>query len=199
MTVRSGTRVLATSLGVVALLFTAFEGFLRDAAPPQESGPAFAVGLASLLSLGIFLLVEVAVRARLGQFHRRFWIVACLVVLVLSTVSGIVYSRLYADRVVAYPPDQPTNRYVIGTTLTDLGREELEQWGSPGEVLVKNGGPQNVHLFWTRESIAEAALTLTASYIILVASIGISLFALAEVLTSMRDRSPELPNVLSIE
>jgi len=174
-----GSRTLVTAIQFVTLLFASFGGFLTRFAPPEET-PGFAGGIASVLLLLVLLFVKFLTKHRTPRDHRRMWFLMSVAGVVISIVLAFTYLSMWDRYTFPYPSDQPTHRFVVGTTLTDSGRKMLPLYGNSPSRLVEDYGVDKRDLFWESDSIGDAQRRLAAVYIFFVIAVGATLFILIE-------------------
>lgn len=166
---------------LIAFLFSLFGGWLKVIAPPEEAEARDAVGLASVLSLLIFLVLTVVIRRNSARAGTNLFAIA-VVLAVVAAVSGFVYRSYLRTLTFAYPPGTIRAEYIAGTVLTEYARQYLEK--NPGlnnaAILAKFGGLDNHDLVWTPESRRHAATVLTAWYVVFIISVFGSIFCLTE-------------------
>jgi len=177
-------RTLMKAVGIVSFLFAAFSGFLKDVAPPPETGAWKWVGFSSFGVLIVFLYVSALSAGRSNLKMRRTWLIVSACFFALAVGSGIVYG-LALDRLTFwYPPGNATGRYVAGTVLTPKGQAfhpSPEQYPS----VVFEFGLDNRDEIWTPESITHAGHILCGYYSIFLVSLAACIFCLTE--GAMRD------------
>lgn len=173
---------LLTSFGqVVVFLFSAYGGFLKKIAPPDETGTSYAIGVLSFLVLIVLMIVSAAARHAPGTKYRRASLSAGIVCLGLAIPAAFLYPRMLDRYTYSYPPEKPTETRVKGadTALTDDAREwtrENPRESSPG-ILARKLPRDDI---WTPESIEHAKSVLLASYASLVLSLATAMFCLME-------------------
>ena len=161
-------------------MFVAFGGFLKNVAPPNESGAFSYVGIASFLTLIVLLVISAVARQAPGSKHRRGWVNIGVVCLVLAIGLAVFYPRVL-DRYTYPSPEHAGQLRVKGPDRDLLGpvKEWLEEqplMPGPGE-LVRKFPPDEV---WTKESIEHAKTVLLLSYGALVLSLATAVFCLIE-------------------
>ncbi|WP_263350615.1 hypothetical protein [Acidicapsa acidisoli] len=180
-TARDGRKIIVSLVQVVLFLFTAFGGFLKKIAPPDETQPGYHVGLLSFLVLIILLTISALARQAPAAKYRRAWTIAGIVCFVIAILSGFLYPRMLDRYTYAYPPEKPTQIRVKGldSGLTDVAREWIQEHpleSSPG-TLARKLPKENI---WTPESIEQAKTILLCSYGSLVLSLAAAIFCLIE-------------------
>src|SRR5271170_716062 len=110
------------AVGVVSFLFAAFGGFLKDLAPPPETGAWKWVGISSFTILIVFLFVSALSAGRSNRKVRRAWLIVSACFLAFAIASGIAYGAALDRLTFWYPPGNATDRYVAGTVLTPKGQ-----------------------------------------------------------------------------
>lgn len=172
-------RRLMKAMGIVSFLFAAFSGFLKDVAPPPETGAWKWVGFSSFAVLIVFLYVSALSAGRSNLKMRRIWLVVSACFFALAVGSGIVYG-LALDRLTFwYPPGNATGRYLAGTVFTSKGETfhaSPEQY--PGVVF--EFGLDNRDKIWTPESITHAGHVLCGYYSTFLVSLAACIFCLTE-------------------
>ena len=171
---------LKAAAQTVGFLFTAFGGFLTKAAPPDDAGGGFAIGLGSFFALAILLLVRaLAGKATAGR-HRGLWITVGAACLLFAIFSGLRYADDWSNKTFEYPPDRPEARYCVGSSRQPAAIPYFERGLSASEVVAKFGGPRSVERIWTVDSLDHVRATLRREYIVLALSLAASLFSLLE-------------------
>jgi hypothetical protein len=172
-------KTLMKAMGIVSFLFAAFGGFLKDVAPPPETGAWKWVGLCSFAVLILFLYVSVLSARRSSPKVRRTWLMVSACFFVLAVSFGIVYG-LALDRLTFwYPPGNATGRYLAGTVLTPRGQTfhpSPEQYSA----VVFEFGLANRDKIWTPESLTHAGHLLCGYYSIFLVSLAACIFCLTE-------------------
>jgi hypothetical protein len=173
--------LLTKFIQIVVFLFAAFGGFLGNAAPPAQTNPKFAVGLASFLTLIILLIISAVGKNSWTVKARNKWLVAGVGFFVLAAVTGVLYPRTLDKLTYVYPPppDEPVAWHVNGWEYTETAKDFIKQ--NPG-----NWTPGTLELqlpyedIWTADSVSNAKLLLLLNYIGLVLSIASAIFCLLE-------------------
>ena len=178
-----GTRILAVAVEVVAFLFAAFGGFLVGIAPPDEADASFAVGLGSVLALGVLLWMAAAKRSWFRGRRRKVLLLLAAGCLVLAAVVSTSYWHQRDRLTFPYPPGQVEPRYLAGTEFTAPGRRYVETHGETktlSEMVDEFGGLANRERIWTRESMGRARMLLIGLYLASVLTISVGIFSLTE-------------------
>jgi hypothetical protein len=171
---------LVDAVAVVVYLFAAFGSVLIHIAPPAEGRPAFAVGMASFLSLGILLYVRRSARFHKQPGQRRRWLLTAAASLAISVVLWLAYMDAYNKYTVAYPDNDSPDRVVIGTVLTPDAKARRDRESlNPSELLAKYGLGHKTEI-WQADSIRRSELIVNIMYAVLVAAIAIAIFGLVE-------------------
>jgi hypothetical protein len=170
--------ILRYGVELTAFTLSVFGGFLKQIAPPEEAGAAFAVGLASFISLIVLLFVVVISKGKSEKRRRSLWLRVALPLFTIALISAFVYKRNTEQLTFRYPPPNG-DRYVAGTQLTPEGQRYWDSLQDMSQVVLKFG-LVNRSLIWTPESILRARMLLTINYIVVVVSLTGTVFALSE-------------------
>jgi hypothetical protein len=160
--------LLATLCQFGAILLTAFGGFYRNIAPPDDQ-LKFWPSYGSLLAGLVFLVC-----IKLGQTTRR---VAFLIAVIFAAILPAWYFVEYQNDVRTYA----TTKKICGTHYTERGGQFAAAHGdiSKDALLFAFGG--KAEDIWTEESINIVRLRLGFIY-----SYGLAFFALA-LLTALQE------------
>jgi hypothetical protein len=173
---------LLISLGqIVVFLFSAYGGFLKKIAPPDEAGTSYAVGVLSFLVLIVLLIIAAAARRAPGLKFRKAWLAAGVVCFALAIPSAFLYPRMLDKYTYPYPPEKPSESRVKGadTELTQDAKEWIQEnprETSPGTLARKL--PKDD--IWTPASVEHARSVLLGTYALLVLSLATAIFCLLE-------------------
>lgn len=173
--------LLTTLVQGVTFLFAAFGGFLKQIAPPEETGASYAVGILSFLSLIVLLIVSALARLGSGRKFRRAWIVAGAVVFASAIPPSLMYPTALRSYTWTYPQTNPIRR-VRGSDVDftqdvkDYLNENPGQSSDPQALAFKF----DLNDLWTPESISRASTKLLVLYAWLVLSVSTSIFCLLE-------------------
>jgi hypothetical protein len=183
--------MLARAVQGVTFLFAAFSGFLRGIAPPEETGSGFAVGVASLLSLCVLLLLSSRSRNRKPTAkERRLWLSMAGSLTVVAVGAALTYYYNTNRLTFGYPADNPHGWYVAGTEyLAPAATLARQAQLSPAKVVAEFGGLPNTYLVWRKESIDRARLILVTNYLVFTLSIAGAVFSLVEMSVRAQVRS----------
>jgi hypothetical protein len=166
---------------LITFLFSLFGGWLKVIAPPEDAEASFAVGLASVLSLLVFLILTVVIRMKSPQAGTILFVVA-VVLAVMATASGFIYRSQLRTLTFAYPPGATSTYYIAGTELTEDAKKY--RGNNPkltdAELLATFEGLDHLDLVWTPESRRHAGTILTVWYIVFILSVFGSIFCLTE-------------------
>ena len=181
---RNPKTLLTTLVQGVTFLFAAFGGFLKQIAPPQETGAPYAVGILSFLSLIVLLLISALARSGPGRNVSRAWIVAGALAFAAAIPPSFSYPTALRQYTWSFPPTKPIRR-VRGSDadLTQDVKDYLSE--NPGQT----SDPQvlaskfDLNDLWTSESISRASTKLLVLYAWLVLSVSTSIFCLLEAQT----------------
>jgi len=173
--------VLVRAIQVVGVLFAAFGGFLAKIAPPDETHPAIAVGLASFLTLGVMLFVS-ALAKHARRRHKALWLSTGVVALAFGGGLGLAYHGSLLLRTFPYSEPTSDSSYIAGTELAPEGQLYVTNHPSEGTTeMVRNfGGVNQRARIWTEPSMAQSRRVLTAMYVALVVCFAIAIFSLSE-------------------
>lgn len=182
--------ILAKAVGSISFLFAAFGNFLLDVAPPEEADAKFAVGISSLLALGLLLFISALSRNRQRTRFRKVWLVAAGSLFGVAIISGCIYKWNIDHRTFPYPPENQKVEYIAGTKLTP---EAEAYWAknkslTAARIVAEFGGIANRELVWTRDSIFKAKIILMINYIVVVLSFAGMFFCLTEGLLAVPER-----------
>lgn len=174
--------ILVRAVQVVSFLFAAFGHFLINIAPPQEGGISFAVGFASLLSLGVFLFLTAISKNLPKRKFKRHWIIAAAIALAIAFVSMPFYYNNFIKYTFRYPYEHSKAIYFKGDEFTQQAGEYLQENPdiSIQTLLEDKGGLEKISLIWTEDSIRKAKLIVTVNYIVLVLSLATAISCLME-------------------
>src|ERR1044072_482738 len=168
-------------IGIFIFLLAALSGTITSIAPPGSTGVSYTVATASLLTLGIFLLLDSIVKRSKIRVQKIIWW-SLAVILFLSTVlTFLLYVRNNDRLTVRFPPDSQGVKFVVGDRLTPVASEfRVTQPAPSNSELVEFLGVANIDRIWTPESIKAANRTLSVSYIAFTLSLPGVLFCCLE-------------------
>ncbi len=174
--------VLARAIQLVGVLFAAFGGFLTNLAPPDELKPAFAVGVASFLTLGVLLLISALAKHAPVEKYKFLWLGSGILTLALFGGLALAYQRNLLLRTFPFPRTTSETSYVAGTDLTADGRRYVQEnpSSSATDLVLNFGGLDQRARVWTEASIAQSRRTLTILYVALVVCLAAAIFSFAE-------------------
>jgi hypothetical protein len=184
---------------IVVFLFAAFGGFLKNIAPPEQSGAPYIVGILSFLALVVLLIVAAVARSAPGRRYRRKWIIAGMLAFAVALPASYFYSQSRSQYTWWYPPAEPVQRFRgLDTDFTPAVKDFLKNnkdnpQDRAAERLARNFDLDQI---WTKESIEHAASRLTFLYAWLVMSLATAVFCLLEA-NSAASRSPKQPSKIS--
>lgn len=168
---------------LISFLFGLFGGFFKTIAPPEEAAASFAVGLASVVSLLLFMvLAYVCKRWQKSSRARNVLLAVAAGLAVLGTVAGFVYRSELSARTFEYPPGASRAEYIAGTELTEdasaykAGNKSL----TDSELVAKFGGIPFRDRVWPAPSRHHSATVLTGWYVAFVVSVFGAVFCLTE-------------------
>jgi hypothetical protein len=172
--------LLVSFVEVVAFLLASFGGFLKQIAPPDQTGASYAVGILSFLVLIALLIISALARSAPGEKFRRNWVVAGAMAFLIALPPSILYPRALAQYVWAYPPQKPVQRVRgLDADFTQQVKDFLKN--NPDqkapEELARNF---DVDQIWTAESLRRASTRLLVLYALLVLSLATAVFCLLE-------------------
>ena len=177
------SKILTRAVEAVAFVLAAFNGFFTNWAPPtqQFSKLSFEVGLISVASL-ILLLLVIAIKKKLQAPRSKiFWLVIPLAI--CGVTLGIFYKTSLDKYVVEYPPGSKTYE-ITGETpdgYTKAARDFVARHPEISKVklIAAFRGSQSLQV-WTESSVNEVQSKLSILYIIFVLMLVVSVFILAE-------------------
>jgi hypothetical protein len=189
--------ILRYGIELTAFVLSAFGGFLRAIAPPQEAGAALSVGLASFSTLVVFLFVVAISKGKNQKSRKTMWLRISGVLACVALISAFAYISNSNKFTFRYPPPNG-ERYMAGTQFTKEGQMYWDQLQDLSQVVLKFGLSNRAQV-WTPDSINRAQLLLTLNYVILVISLTGTVFALSEgvLAGSSFRKGRELPNASS--
>jgi hypothetical protein len=170
--------ILRYGIEISGFVLSAFGGFLKSIAPPQEAGAALSVGLASFATLIVFLFVVAISKGKSQTYRRSLWLRTSAALACIAFVSVFVYIANLNHYTFEYPPSSG-EKYIAGMQFTPEGEKYWESLRNVSQVVLKFG-LENRNLIWTPESINRAELLLTFNYIVLVITLTGTVFALCE-------------------
>jgi hypothetical protein len=177
---RDYKKLLTSFIEIVTFLLAAFGGFLKQIAPPEETGSTYAVGLLSFLVLITLMIISALARGTSGAKFRRNWILAGTVAFLVAIPPSFLYPSARAQYTWSYPPGSVVQR-VRGadTGFTPEVKAFLKDHpdeSSPQELARKF----DLDEIWTTESLRQARTRLLALYAWLVLSLATAVFCLLE-------------------
>ncbi|NKB81092.1 MAG: hypothetical protein GKS05_04210 [Nitrospirales bacterium] len=172
--------VLAKAIGIVSFLLAAFGGVFKRIAPPEEAGTHFSVGLASVLTLCLFLFISAITKNQERSKFKQRWLTAATVFFVGSIVASMTYFWNH-DRLSFNFPEGSEAKYMAGTKMTEEYAEYMktENIGSKSD-LIKDVSLKDRNKVWKEPSIRRAKLILVSNYVVFVLSIAATIFCLTE-------------------
>ena len=179
-------QALVRAVEAVTFLFAAFSGFLKGMAPPEEATSFFSVGIASFLTLCIFLFLSARIKKKSRMAGRRLWVGAAGALTVVALAAALLYWHNRERLTYPYPPENPEAEYIAGTEYTPRAAAlAATAEFSPSQIVARFGGLPNRHLVWSPASIERAKMILVASYLLFVLSIAGAVFSLVELGTGV--------------
>lgn len=175
--------IVAKAVEVVAFLLAGFSGFLKNIAPPDETGASFAVGVASFAALIAFLFVSALAQGRLRRKAKKYWYIAAAVLTVVFLVSAFIYQDARSAYTFLWPPNaDPKELYVAGDTFTPLAQQAQNNDPSltPTKLVAGFGGIDERTAVWPADSIRRVGRKLALVYVLTVLSIAAVIFCLTE-------------------
>ena len=142
--------ILRYGIELSAFVLSAFGGFLKAIAPPAEAGAVFSVGLASFLTLIVFLFIVAVSKGQNQKARRALWLRVSFVLAGIGFISIFAYISNLNKLTFRYPPSS-TERYIAGTQFTPVGQKYWDSLRDVSQVVLKFG-LANRGQIWTRES-----------------------------------------------
>lgn len=171
--------LLTSFVEVVTFLLTAFGGFLKKIAPPDQTGASYAVGAMSFLMLIVLMIASAVGRNKPGKKPSRGWVIAGVVLFFFALTAAFVYPNVLSRY--TYPQfTDPKSRHINAADkyLSSDARQYLAaNPNATPEELDRNLPDGDI---WTRPGIQRAELWLLAAYGCLVLSISGAIFSLLE-------------------
>jgi len=177
------SQFLSKCIEVVIFFFAAFGGFLKNIAPPEEVDSTFAIGISSICTLFILLLISSMIRRKQSnENEQKKWVFCSLIFFVITIVLSIFYKMNIDLLTFPFPPESPKAYYIAGYELTTLAEEYKKKYPlkTISEIVDEHGGLPYRDLVWTAYSIRHAKLILLVNYLCLVLSTATMLFCLTE-------------------
>lgn len=172
--------VLVTAVEVVTFLVSAFGGFLKRIAPPDQPGVSYPLGVISFLVLIILLILSAISRNYTRRASPRKWLLAGIGCFLLAIPASLIYPHALGRY--TYPSDAPLSARKINASdayLTEQARQFVSI--APNDAI-----PERLsHNFpadeiWRKEGIERAELILNTTYAFLVLSLASAIFCLLE-------------------
>lgn len=171
--------LLTSSIEVVIFLLTAFGGFLKKIAPPDQTGASYDVGAMSFLMLILLMIASALGRNKQGERSSRGWVVAGSVLFFFAMIAAVLYPYVLSRY--TYPQfSDPQTRHINASNryLTPDAQQYLSANPSAGPEELDRNLPDGDT--WTRSGIQRAEFWLLASYACLVLCISGAIFTLLE-------------------
>lgn len=175
--------LLVKGIELITFLFAAFGQFLLKIAPPDSRPVSFAIGISSLLLLGILLLISSITKRRKTKNVKKVWILVSVLLLLTSAISGFAYKSKLDNNTLVFQSQSKEYIYVIGNTLTDDARSYLDSVSLSNKTLLEHFGIDRINEVWTEKSIHEARFQLNTLYTLFVLSICSAIFCIIEGIT----------------
>jgi len=176
--------VIGRGVQVVICILAAFSGYLKQIAPPDETGVSYAVGLASVTMLFVFLFVSALAHGKLKEERRKYWFIASVVLFAVFLGSAFIYQGHRENLTFLWPPDEDLKKLYVGggDRLTPEARErkKLNPALTPTQLVSGFGGIDKRTYVWSPESIRCASKTLMVEYLLIMLSLSASIFCLTE-------------------
>lgn len=175
--------IVGKGVEIVTFLLGSFSGFLKSIAPPDETGAAFAVGVASFTALIVFLFVSALARGRARQKRKKYWYMAAAALSVMFLFSAFVYQDARSEYTFLWPPNaDPKQSYVAGDTLTPIAQQALDKDPSltPTKLVAGFGGIDERTSVWMSDSIRRVGRKLSLEYVFTVLTLAATIFCLTE-------------------
>ncbi len=190
---RDYKRLLTSLIQTVVLLLSAFGGFLKKIAPPEQTGAPYAVGIISFLVLIALLIVSALATSATGEKFRRAWLVAGVAGFILALPPSLIYHQSLETYTWSYPPESPVFR--IRGLDTDFTREVKDFLHNHPEVKSPESLARNFDLeaIWTPESLQHASMRLLLLYTWLVLALSTTIFCLLEAIARPASSTPGKP------
>jgi hypothetical protein len=174
------TKALLTSfVEVVTFLLTAFGGFLKKIAPPDQTGASYAVGAMSFLMLIVLMIASAVGRNKVEKRPSRGWVIAGVVLFFFALTAAFVYPYVLSRYTYPQFADPKTRRINASVEYLspDARRYLSANPNATPEELDRNLPDGDI---WTHAGIQRAELWLLAAYACLVLSISGAIFSLLE-------------------
>ncbi len=179
-------RLLSSFLEVVVFLFAGFGGFLKNIAPPEQSGVTYIAGISSFLALIVLMIVSALARSAPGQRYRRRWVVAGVLAFVVALPATYLYPQALRQYTWWYPDSTPRLR---GSDADVTPEVKVFLTSHPDakdpKALARNFEPSQI---WTDDSLKQAGSRLSLLYTWLILSLATTVFCLLEANAS-KDKS----------
>jgi hypothetical protein len=188
---RDYKKLLTSFIEIVTFLLAAFGGFLKQIAPPEETGSTYAVGLLSFLVLIALLIISALARGTPGAKFRRNWILAGTAAFLVAIPPSFLYPSAREQYTWSYPPGSAVQRVQggdVGFTpeLKAFLKDHPHESSSPQELARKF----DLDEIWTAESLRQARTRLLALYAWLVLSLATAVFCLLEANVAVGGEEP---------
>jgi len=177
---RDYKKLLTSFIEIVTFLLAAFGGFLKQIAPPEETGSTYAVGLLSFLVLIALMIISALARGTPGAKFRRNWILAGTAAFLVAIPPSFLYPSARQQYTWSYPPGSAVQRIRGGDAdftpeVKAFLRDHPEE-SSPQKLARKF----DLDEIWSSESLRQARTRLLALYAWLVLSLATAVFCLLE-------------------
>jgi hypothetical protein len=189
-----GTKdTLVKAVEVVAFLFAAFSGFLKNIAPPEEADATFAMGISSFLMLAVLLIISALAKGeRKGPAQNRLWLGASGLFFVAAGTAAFLYKGDLDRLTFADPPESTRRDYLTGTVWTPAAQEyrRANPQKTVSDIVADFGGHTRKELVWTLDSIQSVRMRCAIHYVALVLCLATTIFCLTEGVLAGRERGP---------
>jgi hypothetical protein len=174
-------KILTSFVQVVLFLFSAYGGFFKKIAPPDDTKAGYAVGILSFFALIALLITSAIARLAPGPKYRRSWTTAGVAFFAVAIPFAFLYPQMLDKYTYADPFEKPSQIRLRGSDndLTD----DAKQW------VKENPRDKNPAFLarklprgdvWTPESIEHGRTMMLVTYAALVLSLATAIFCLLE-------------------
>ncbi len=177
-------KLLTPFVGMVTVLFGAFDGFLIRIAPPDETGFSFAVGILPFLVLIVLLLIAAASPQASAPKHKRRWIASATLLFLLAVPAGFCYQRTFSRYTYVSAGGAKTRRVCASTDyLTPQAKQYVQENPDDSTPAQLSRNFPTDELIWEKRGLEIAQQRLLAIYAWLVLALCSSILVCLKVIS----------------
>jgi hypothetical protein len=177
-------KLLTPFVGVVTVLFGAFDSFLVRIAPPDETGLSFAVGILPFLVLLVLLFIAAASQQASAAKYRRRWIASGVVFFLLAVPAVYLYPITFGRYTYISPGGAKTRRVCASSDyLTPQAAQYVQENPDDSTPAQLSRNFPTDELIWEKRGLEIAQQRLLGNYAWLVLALCSAILSFLEVIS----------------